>query len=236
MPGSSACDTWRQAAENRSCQVRRCSREAGCSSRGWGSISATTTTTGRPEGPAERRHVLLDVRLLARAAHQQVAQEVALVLVLDRRHRALPGDEQGGHDGHPLEGVHVLLGDRPVEPHADQPGQVGAAGGHPQRAHLALPEQDAPSSLTRSTRIRPVASTSRASSSAARASSLSAEARSRPSVEVNSTPTPSTSAASAAICPRSPPSRTRWVRAVCSASTRAPARLGGRAPSPAVNT
>ena len=81
--------------------------------------------------------MLLDVRLLAGAPHEQVAEEVALVLVLDRGHRALPGDQQGGHDRHPLEGVHVLLADRPVQPHADQPRQVGAAGGDAQGADLA---------------------------------------------------------------------------------------------------
>ena len=87
--------------------------------------------------PAEGLHVLLDVGLLGGATDEQVAQEVALVLVLHRRDGALPGDEQGGHDRHPLQGVHVLLDDRLVEPDADQPGEIGAAGSHAQRPDLA---------------------------------------------------------------------------------------------------
>ena len=85
--------------------------------------------------------MLGDVRLLDHAAHEQVAEEVALVLVLDGADRALPGDEQRRDDGHPLERVHVLLGHRLAEPQAHQPGQVGAAGGDPQAAHLAAVER-----------------------------------------------------------------------------------------------
>jgi hypothetical protein len=80
--------------------------------------------------------VLVDVGLLDDPADEEVAQEVALVLVLDRRHCALPGDQQRGHDGHALERMHVDLGDRAVEPQAHQPGEVGTAGGNPQRTDL----------------------------------------------------------------------------------------------------
>ncbi len=48
------------------------------------------------------------------AAQQQVAQEVALVLVLDRRHRLLAGDQQRGDRGGALQRVHVVGGERPV--------------------------------------------------------------------------------------------------------------------------
>ena len=218
--------TCRHAAANRSCQARFCSREAGGSSRGCGSISATTTTEGRSTDQPKASRVLGDVRLLDHATDEQVAEEVALVLVLDGADRALPGDEQGRDDGDPLEGVHVLLADRLVEAQAHQPGQVGAAGGDPQAADLAALERQ-PALAIRSTRSRPVVSTSRAPASACRAPSVSAEARSRPSVEVNATSTPSTAAVSSAICWRSPPSSTMWLRAVCSASIRASTSRGG---------
>ena len=68
--------------------------------------------------PAEGLGVLGDVRRVDGAAQQQVAQEVALVLVLDGGDRLLAGDQQRGDRRGPLEGVHVVVADRLVGAHA----------------------------------------------------------------------------------------------------------------------
>ena len=110
---------------------------------------------------------------------------------------------------------------------ADQPGQVGAAGGDAEACAPAPAPTGTPSASTRSTRNRPVGSTRSAAASRCAQVVGQAAARSRPSVEVNSTPASSARATSSAMPARSPPSRTIWVSPVCSASTRARS-AGGR--------
>ena len=81
--------------------------------------------------------MLLDVGPIGGAAQQQVAQEVALVLVLDGGDGLLARDQQSRDGSRPLQGVHVVGGQRLVGTQTDQPGQVGATGSDPQSAHLA---------------------------------------------------------------------------------------------------
>ncbi len=87
--------------------------------------------------------MLRDVPLVAGPTQEQVAQEVALVLVLDGGDRLLAGHQQRRDRGRPLERVHVVGGDRLLGPQADQAGQVGAAGGDPQALHLPRADRDA---------------------------------------------------------------------------------------------
>ena len=189
IPGSRACETWRQAAENRSCQVRRCSREAGGSPWGCGSISATTTTTGRPivqpnadtcsstydSSPAPRtsRSRRKSPWYLFSTADTALCRVMSRAATIATRSRACTSSSLIG----PSSRTQTSRA-RSVPPAATR------------SARTSPTPRDSPPSVTRSTRIRPVTSTSRASASPARASSLSADARSRPSVEVSSTPDP----------------------------------------------
>ena len=102
-------------------------------------------------------------------------------------------------------------------------------GGHPQRRAPARRRRGTPSPSTRSTRTRPVGSTR--SAAASRSPQVVGQGRG-PLAAVGGGeqhPDVQDRATSSAIRPRSPPSSTIWVSAVCSASTRARAR-GGRHP------
>ena len=99
--------TWRHASANRSCQMpplRAGSRRP---------LDGVRVELGdhdddrAAEVPPEGLRVLRDVGLAAGAAEEHVAQEVAAVLVLDRGHGLLAGDQQRRDGGGPLEGVHV---------------------------------------------------------------------------------------------------------------------------------
>ena len=61
-----------------------------------------------------------------------------MVLVLDRGDRLVLGDQQRGHRRGTLEGLHVVGGDRPLDPDTHQTGEVGAARSHPQPENLPL--------------------------------------------------------------------------------------------------
>ena len=109
----------------------------------------------------------------------------------------MAGDEQRGDGGRALERVHVVGRDRPLAAYADQARQVGAAGGDPQRPHLARPDP------------RPVRADALDPEPAGGVDQVGLGQRdpvvvvevtsacSRPSVEVTSTPPPSTPATSA---------------------------------------
>ena len=158
-------------------------------------------------------------------AQQQVAQEVALVLVLDGRDRLLAGDQQRGDRGRPLERVHVVGGDRLVGAQAHQAGQVDAAGGHPQErtspSPTAVPRVDPldPEPAGRVDQVVRRRSSARCSSPRRRGP-LAAVGRGeqRPRRRAPGL-------TSAAMPSRLPPSSTIWVSPVCSASTRASAAL-----------
>ena len=142
MRGSRSRLTWRQAAPNRSCHAG--AWPAGRLVPRPGRVDLGGHHDHRPaQVPAERVAVLHDVLVRAGPAQEEVAQEVALVLVLDRRHGLLAGDQQRRDGRGPLQRVHVVGGDRAVGAQADQPGQVGAAGRDPQAAGLAGADRDA---------------------------------------------------------------------------------------------
>ena len=132
--------TCRQAAENRSCHRRRWALDTG-SSPGRGRARPRRP---RPAGPRSQPNASAcssTYAVVAGAAQEQVAQEVALVLVLDGGDRLLAGDQQRRDGRGPLQRVHVVGGDRPSRRTHDEAGQVGAAGGDPQRPHLALADR-----------------------------------------------------------------------------------------------
>ena len=74
--------------------------------------------------------------LVLRAVQEQVAQEVAAVLVLDRRHGLLPRDQERGHDGRTLQRLDVGGGEGRLQAHRQQPGQVRAGRGDAQQPGL----------------------------------------------------------------------------------------------------
>ena len=117
------------------------------------------------EVPAEGRGVLVDVVLVVDPAAEDLAQEVALVLVLDGGDRLLAGDQQRGDRRGALQRVHVVGRDRAAAPDARPAGR----GRCPRRPRAApAPRrprrraQATPSAPTRSTRTRPVGSSSSA--------------------------------------------------------------------------
>ena len=222
MPAPRSRVTCRQASENRSCHSRRRGCDTGGSSGPDGSSSAHTTTTGRSRSqpkpaacsstyagsPARPRKTSRrkSPRYLSSTAATACSRVITSAATVAARSSACTSS-----------------------------GPTGAAAAHTSRARSAPPAtirstrsspvpSGIPAAVARSTRSRPVGSTRPAVPSAARRSGdIPPAARSRPSVEVTRMPTPSTPATSAAIRSRSPPSRTDWVRAVCSASTRASA-------------
>ena len=221
MPAPRSRVTCRQASENRSCHSRRRGCDTGGSSGPDGSSSAHTTTTGRSRSQPKPAACSSTYAGSPARPEEDVAEEVAAVLVLDRRHGLLAGDHQRGDGRRPLQRVHVVRADG-RRGRAHQPGQVGAR--RPRSGAPAAPRRRAgspPRSRARRAAGRWGRPDRRCASAARRSGDIPPAARSRPSVEVTRMPTPSTPATSAAIRSRSPPSRTDWVRAVCSASTRA---------------
>ena len=75
--------------------------------------------------------------VVAGAAEEDVAQEVAGVLVLDLGDRVLPREHQRRQVGRPLEQRQVVVADRALRAHRDQPGQVVLARDDPHPARLA---------------------------------------------------------------------------------------------------
>jgi hypothetical protein len=93
--------------------------------------------------PAEAGRVLDDVVLLAGAAEEDVAEEVAAVLALDRGDGFLARDQQRGDGRGALHGPDVVARDLGVVADADEAGQVAAAGDDAEHPYLSLADRGA---------------------------------------------------------------------------------------------
>ena len=213
------------AAANRPCHIRSCWLDAGSSLGRGGSISAATTTTGRSScqpKPVECSATYCSSPARPRNTSRRKSPWYLFSTAVTACSRVISSAATAAARSRACTSA---FGDRRARAVADQPGQVGATGGHPEHPHLPGPHAHALGAHAldpqATGRVQQVRGRQRRRGRAG----VSAAARSRPSVDVNSTPSPSTLATSAAIWSRLPPSSTIWVSAVCRASIRASSAL-----------
>ena len=220
--GSTVAETCRHAWAKRSCHARRSSGSGARDAIASGSSTATTTITGRSRcqpnacacsatyssSPARSRNTSRrkSPRYLFSTAVIASTRVTSSAATIAARSSACTSEEW------------ILPSGRSATSRARSTPAATT------RRTSASPLPAAvPSGSIRSTRTRPVGSSSSASVIAARCASSRCAARSRPSVEVKTTPQPSALPTASAIAARSPPSSTMCVRAVWSASARSSA-------------